>query len=300
MIRWSLVLIFAIAAGSSAFAQDALEWKFATGEELRYEVVQQAKFVVNAEQAGAFTSDATQTMDILWRIDSVDDSGTMTATQVIERIRVNIQQQDGLELVYDSDEEDAPAGLSAMLTPMFESLLENDIKVVVSAQGEVEEVKLPEEMEKRLAGIPATRPMSNLVTGAGLRRVAEKIALLLPSQGEDSVARQVVIENRVLGTLTGELTWKEAGTEGDVHKFQPAIELSIKPSEATDEDPYLPVRPLADPQITEQSATGTAEFDAAAGKLTSSKLELKLTLTGKLMGVNVESKVTQNVQVTAK
>ncbi|MCO6047798.1 hypothetical protein NG895_28165 [Aeoliella sp. ICT_H6.2] len=300
MIRWSLVLFFAVAVGSTAFGQEAPRWKFTAGGELRYEVVQQTTFNVDAQQAGTFASNASQTTDVLWRIDSVDEAGTMTATQVIERIRVSITQAEGLELVYDSDEDDAPAGLSAMLMPMFDLLLDNEVTVVVTSRGEVKEVKLPEEMEGRLASIPATRPMSSLITGAGLQRVAQQIALLLPTEGEDSASRKMVIDNRVLGNLQGELTWKAAGTEGDVHKFEPTIQLSVQPNEQAEEDPYLPVKPLDEPKITEQSVTGAAEFDAAVGKLTKSKLELQLTLTGKLLNSKVQSKVKQTVEVTAK
>lgn len=300
MIRWSLVLFFAVAVGSTAFGQEAPRWRFTAGGELRYEVVQQTTFNVDAQQAGTFASNASQTTDVLWRIDSVDEAGTMTATQVIERIRVSITQAEGLELVYDSDEDDAPAGLSAMLMPMFDLLLDNEVTVVVTSRGEVKEVKLPEEMEGRLASIPATRPMSRLITGAGLQRVAQQIALLLPAEGEDSASRKMVIDNRVLGNLQGELTWKTAGTEGDVHKFEPTIQLSVQPGEQVEEDPYLPVKPLDDPKVTEQSVTGAAEFDAAVGKLTKSKLELQLTLTGKLLNSEVQSKVKQTVEVTAK
>lgn len=300
MIRWSLVFVIFFVGGTTVFAQDAPRWKFAADSELRYEVVQQTKFKVNAEQAGAFASLASQTLNVLWRIESVDDSGTMTATQVVERIRVNIKQAGGLEMVYDSDADEIPTGLAAMLTPMFESLLDNEVAVVVTARGEVQEVKLPEKMEKRLSGLPATRPMSDLLTGSGLRRVAEQIALLLPAEGEDSSVREFDIKNRVLGKLTGELTWKAAGTEGDLHKFEPAIKLSVGPDKNAEEDPYLPVKPLADPKLTQQTATGSAEFDAAAGRLTKSKLEVNLTLTGELMGAGVESQVEQTVEVNAK
>jgi hypothetical protein len=292
-MKSTALIALAVFTGTTAFAQEVAKWKFEAGQELRYQISQQTDFQSNAGEAGTFSSHAEQKLDVLWRVDSVDAAGTMTGVQQVERFQVTIRQPSGLELTYDSESTEAPEGLAAMLTPMFETLLATEVPITITAEGEVTIGELPEDVRKRLAGIPATRAMSELVTESGIRRLAEQIALPV---GND-VKRVVTVDNRVLGLMEGTLVWKPTKTEGDTQQFEPALTLALQKSETAPEDPYVPVKPMEAATITEQSTTGTAKFNAAEGRLIESNLAMDLVLTGELMGSDVECHVEQTIEV---
>ncbi len=287
-------------ACSSLAAQEPIEWKFTAGETLDYEVAQRTSVDVDAGAAGSFSIEAVQVLDVVWKIEAVDDAGVASGVQQIERIKLNVTMPTGLELTYDSGEDEGAMGLSAMLAPMFDTLLENAVPIKVAPTGEVLECELPEAMAERLARVPATRAMSDLIVGSSVRQVAEQIALPVAT-GDEPSPRQVVIENRVLGTLRGELVWKPADSEeSSIAKFVPQLKLTVEPVAPTDDDEPLQPRPLKSPKIAEQSVNGSAEFDTAAGRLKSSNWSLDLELIGQLMGNDVTSNMTQTVDVTSR
>lgn len=296
------IVLALLAVGPSAllWAQDSAQWKFAVGDELRWEVVQATTMEVTAGDAGAFESQAKQTLDVVWRVEQVDDSGTMTGIQQIERIRVDIRQPAGLELVYDSQSDQSPEGLAAMLIPLFDTLVETSVTIQVTPQGEVTGGELPEEMQKRIAGIPATRSMSSLVSQTGVLRIAEQIAMPLPASTDDAKGREVVIENRILGTLEGELQWTQSEVADGVAKLTPKLSLTLQPAGPIEEPDFAQPKPLESPQLEEQQAEGIAEFDTTTGRLKSSSLEVNLTIAGEIFGSPVTSKMKQTVEVRGK
>lgn len=293
MLRTTALLVVSLLSVSPLLAQESVNWKFEAGQEFRYQVSQLTSFQSNAGEAGTFSSHAEQKLDVLWKVTAVDEAGTMTGVQQIERFQVTIRQPSGLELTYDSESTEAPDGLAVMLTPMFETLLETEVPITVSRAGEVTIGELPEEVRKRLAGIPATRAMSDLVTESGLRRLAEQVAL--PVDGKHK--RELMVDNRVLGLMQGTLLWKPTTTKGNIQRFEPALVLKLQSSNTAPEDPYVPVKPMVHAKVTEQSTTGSAGFNTAVGRLTDSKLAIDLVLTGELMGSDVECHVKQTIEV---
>lgn len=294
----AIVALLLVALCGAAMAEELPRWKFAAGDQLRWQVTQRTKLDIVAGDAGDTSSEAHQTLDIVWRVDDVADDGTMHGKQLIERIQVNIVQPTGLTLEYDSQADEGAEALSAMLLPLFETLLEAEVPVSISPLGEVTECMLTEEQQKRLAGIPATRAMSDLVSETGIRNLVQLIALPLPAEGQQSASRPVDLSNRVLGTLTGELTWKLAESDGNIQKLAPELTLSLEPAEPPSEDEYGQPQPLGSPNIKHQSVEGTAEFDRERGQLTQSSRTVHLTITGQTMGADVEMRMEQHVEVT--
>ncbi len=294
------VAVAPLLACSPLLAQNAPLWRFSPGKELRYQVTQTTAMNVDAGEAGDFVTDTSQTLDVTWRIDDVDDEGVATGVQRIDRIQLNITMPSGLELAFDSQTEEAASGLAAMLTPLFESLLENEVTIKVSPTGEVIECEMPGPMVERLARVPATRSMSYLVTGAGVRQVTEQIALPLPRDNE-SARRDLLVENRVLGTLRGDLAWAPADSDvAEIALFTPTALLAIEPAPAVDIEDSTQPQPIESPEITEQTVEGSAEFDIAAGRLKVSTLRFKFQIKGQLMGSDVVSDGKQTIEVTAK
>lgn len=281
-------------------AQEVAQWKFTVGDELRWELVQTTTLEVEAGDAGEFASEATQTLDVVWRVEQVDDMGTMTGVQEVKRIQVDIRQPEGLELVYDTQLDEPAEGLAAMLIPLFDTLVETPVTISVSSQGKVTGGELPEDMQKRVAGIPATRSMSNLVSRTGTRRIAEQIALLLPADGNDPAARKVNIENRILGTLSGDLTWSPTETTEDTKQLEPRLTLALEAAGPIEEPDFAQPKPLKLPQLEEQTIAGNANFDMTLGRLKNLSLEVNLKIAGEIFGSPVTNKIRQSVEVRGK
>lgn len=292
--------VAALLACSPLLAQEAQRWKFSPGDQLRYEVSQATNTRVNAGEAGDFATDAMQILEVVWQIDEVDEAGVATGRQKIERIQLNITMPSGLALAYDSQVDESASGIAAMLTPLFEAILENEVPMRISPTGEVLECEMPGPMAERLARVPATRAMSYLVTAAGVRQVAEQIALPL-ADGDGQAVRKLVVENRVLGTLQGEVVWSPAESdEAGVARYTPAMKFAIEPAPSVDPDDSTQPQPLVAPSMIAESCEGAAEFDENAGRLTTSRLAIEFQLTGQLMGSDMVSNMKQTIEVTAK
>lgn len=289
----------------AASADELPRWKFSPGEQLAWQVVQTTKVDIAAGDAGETSSEAQQTIDLVWKVDRVDDDGTMHGTVQFPRIQVHIAQPSGLTLEYDSQADEGAEALSAMLLPLFETLLEAEVPLAISARGEVTKCELTEDEQRRLAGIPATRAMSDLVSENGVRKLVELVALPLPAEGEESSKRPLELANRVLGTLTGEIGWSLAASEGDeaerdIQHLTPSVELSVAPADPPGEDEYGQPQPLTSPTVEAQQITGQAKFDRAAGRLIESTRTTRLTITGRTMGAQTETRVEQTVAVTRR
>jgi len=280
-------------------AQEPLAWKFTVGQALRYQVTQQTDFRTEAGQAGSFSTDATQTLDLKWQIEAVDERGAASGVQTIERIRVEIVMPSGMELRYDSATDETPGGIAAMLAPLYEAMLEAEIPFTIQPSGELTRFDPPETLITRLAAVPATRPMSDLVTGVGLRQPTEHVALLLPTEDGQPRSREVIVENGVLGTLRGELAWTPAEAEAGAAEIElrPGLSAAIERASQDAADASSQSRPLESPQLKQQSTSGTATFDRAEGRLGRSELTFEAEIVGTLMGTEITSTIAQRTEV---
>ncbi len=297
-LSWLSRTTVAIACGMAIgmaplIAQEPIAWKFVEGKAFRYEMVQRTRVDVDAGDAGSFTTIAEQTTEVLWSIGKVNEEGSAEGLLTIEKIQVAMSMPDGLEMVYDSQSDERPAGVAAMLSPLYAALLDAKIPMTVSKRGELLRFEPSEETLQRLTGVPATRAMSDLVAGAGLRQMAEQITFSrLPQPRE--------IENRVLGTIRGELLWnrKEPSTKDDTSgdRFEPQMALTIEPAPSPTDDSLFGSKPLTSPKIEKQSVDGKAFFDIE-GHLDRSTFHIVLEISGQVAGVSVTSKMDQTVDI---
>lgn len=293
-----LVVVAALALlCQESFGQSEAAWRFVAGESMRYQVMQQSLISVEAGPAGRFTTDSTQTLDIVWQFDRVDDDGVAHGTQSITRLQVAVTMPEGLELKYDSEVDGSPDGVAAMLTTLYKALLETEIPFAVAPSGELVRFEPPEEMIDQLVGVPATRAMSEMVAGSGLDSIAQSIAFRVAPNSENT--RAFEFSNRVLGVVSGDLQWirtPEEGADSEI-EFTPSLEVTIRTGGPTDEEDRRGPEPLANPEITSQKVDGTAVFDRQAGRLTRSALQLTLELQGEIAGQAVTSTLVQSREV---
>ncbi|QDU55968.1 hypothetical protein [Aeoliella mucimassa] len=286
---------------SLAVAQELPRWKFAEGDRLRYEVTQQTELEVEAGKAGDTSSFVMQTLDVVWFVDKVDENGTMTGTQRVERIRLEMRQPSGMEIEYDSAAETGAEGRAAMLSPLFDVLLATEVPITVTSAGEVTRCELGEKTVKQIASMPATKSMREYAAAEGLQAIAKQIALPLPAAEGESAKRKIDMTLAVLGTLEGEVVWTaEANEEGPL-QFKPTLTLAIDASQVPEEiEGFAQPKPLQNASIRSQELTGEAQFDAEAGRLESSDFDLQLEIVGQLFDNEVTNHLRQLITVKRK
>ena len=291
-----LVLVDGAAQG-----QEVPRWKFAEGEHLRYVVTQETEIDVNAGRAGETASFASQILDVVWHVDKVDEAGTMTGVQRVERIRLEIRQPSGKEIVYDSNTGKPAEALSAMLSPLYDVLLSTEVPITVTAAGEVTSCEVPETMTKRIANMPATKTMRDYAAATGVRTLAEQIALPLPASKEEPAKRSLATTLNVLGEMKSELAWTLGDAEGATANLTPTLTTTLEASPLQDEPVgFAQPQPLKSIALESQEFTGEAQFNTEAGRLESLQLDLQMTLKGELYGNQVQDKMHQVIKVERK
>ena len=111
--RWSrsllaLALATAALAAGTVQAQTLLRWKFKPGQTLNYEIHQDSTGNIAGRPVD---QTAKITMDMTWKVKSVDGEGNATLTVTIVRVRMKCDQPTkDMSFEYDSASKESPKG----------------------------------------------------------------------------------------------------------------------------------------------------------------------------------------------
>ncbi|HEY2839608.1 MAG TPA: DUF6263 family protein [Pirellulales bacterium] len=282
---------------SAAKADEALSWKFKSGDKLAYELEMEMQM-----------AEGDRTIKIVHRIwmtlavGDVGDDGVATITQTVDRMAAEItppadaepagtrkfDSKEGLKT--DADKDDP---MMSMMPAVAEAMLGKPISMKVSPQGAVSDVKIPPEMITALKKSPAA-PMSELFTPEGVKQTASRVITPLPS-GKIAAGKtwDVTIEMAApnVGKQITKTEYKFAGTEEREGKKVAKIGV-----ETTVKFPSAPGAQLKI-DVKEQQSEGTIYFDIAAGRVLSSTLTDKMALSLDLAGMKREQVVTSIVKL---
>lgn len=237
-------------------------WKFTRGQTLRYQRSENADIRRVEGELTYPVSESQHTLDIRWYVEQVDDDGTATITQTIERVR---ETKDGPKGKQETDSKKSRKGVFPLPGTKF--------KFSMSPHGRSSEVTLPSRLEKALE---AQAP-GELVAWVVQSLEQSMPGFLLPS--DDSCRRQPwshQTEERptTLGLIKLTRQYDYAG-----QKLQPdglaAEAFRISSSAESIADPRTPFRYSLD----QFSGKGTIEFDAAAGRMLASIEQLRFDVT---------------------
>ena len=110
VIRWPAALALCAMFATAARAEEArtLRWKFVEGETKRYALEQEMVSEQTSKDRSTKTT-VKQTMDVTWKIKSVDDEGLAEMTQTVDRVRMKVLRpaEAGPPLAFDSAEKSA-------------------------------------------------------------------------------------------------------------------------------------------------------------------------------------------------
>lgn len=282
---------------SAAQADEALSWKFKSGDKIGYELEMEMQMA-----EGDRTIKIVHRIWMTLAIGDVSDEGVADVTQTVTRMAMEVtppadaippgtrkfDSKDGVKA--DADKSDP---MMAMLPALAEAMIGQPVSMKVSPQGAVSDVKIPPAMIAAMKKSPAAA-MSELFTPEGVKQTAGRVITPLP-KGE--VARDKTWDVSVelaapnVGKQVTKTEYKYAGTEEkDGQKLAKInVQTTVK----------FPAAPGAELKIevkTQESA-GTVYFDIAAGRVVSSTLTDKMALSVDLGGMKRDQVVTSVVKL---
>ncbi len=293
MTSRAAVLHFALTAvllvSGNGMAQESLQWKFQSGETLKYAV--QQKMQTSLMSGGrTFNSSLQQTMNMSWKIGAVASSGDASMTQSVDRVQLTSEGPNG-SISFDSagDTNSASPQLSA-LSETYNKIIGQEFAMTMKPTGKVENVKIPEALLQsiRKSAGSATNPL----TEESLRSMMEQASVTLPSgtvgpgQSWDSV-QQVELpfaQMKIVSNLTYDGI--DPTTKLTRIKMKPSISITPKENAAL--------------QMTLKSAEGSGQvlFDQVRGRIVRSELDLTLTMTVSRDGNSVDQTTVQKTIMT--
>lgn len=302
------ILLLAVACmGRGVLGEAPPRWQFRQGEELRFEVRHHTNMSVAAERAGEIGSETTQTVGLRWKVTETNEEFAKI-DQTVESLAVKVEMPGGMELSFDSQAGKPAEGIAAMLSPMFDVLTGTPVHLQVTPQGELQELTIDDEAIAKIKTLPAIKALGELAAEEGPMQLSEAVLLPLPQQEQEeggTAQRTIKVENRILGTLSGTVTWKSTGRvsrEGkEYERYEPKVELDVTAVPPPADGERVPgPKPMVDPKLEGLTTKGEALFDREGGALHSSTLDIAFTLTGSLSGNPTTCKVEQKVEVSAR
>ena len=283
-------MVVVILAAGPARAEKLLRLKFQPGEVRNDQLVQEmSQSLRPAGEAPAMSIKTTQIMDLSQKVEAVDEQGTATLTQMIERVRIKMHSAQGVLMDFDSAAGKEPEGMAKMLTPMLDAMIKKPIRMQLSTRGEVRDMKLPQGMLENMNKVGGGGQAGNLFTPDWIKQMAE-IAVLPegPVNPGQTWTRKGTTKTPALGDRVVESTFRYEGSEVRKGKTLEKITLSIA------------FQPDGDKQegaigIKSQETSGTIYLDGEAGRIVDSASQTRMKMDIEVFG----QKMAQDLQMTA-
>lgn len=242
-----------------------LRWAMPPGQELRVRWHQTLRTEIQGEQTVGWTLRAAAEMR--WRVDAVDQDGTLQMSHSFTRFILQTTSADGSEVIYDTASDEQPPFELREIARAVKPLLERRFTVAMSPRGRFQAVH-GDEPSRAASGESAVEPWAALLSPAGWERAFGQSLGRLPEgpvQPGDQWQHRETLETPQ-GPLRVEHSYRYEGT---VPVESGALEVIRVVTEATAGPPPGAFDP---PQPPGQRQTGIYHFDAKAGFLVQSDL----------------------------
>jgi hypothetical protein len=264
------------AACLASAGEGPLSWKFKAGDE--------ADIVVERKQVRAIDLGGNQleigsgsTLDVHWKVDSVDEKGTATLTAAVVRLQMEMTSPIA-QFEFDSmGEEPEGDAIWEEIGERIKKFVGSTIKLVVAPSGKVEKVEFAPEVVEAL-NQEFNNPQIGRFVGSqfdekGLGRfVGECFARMPEGKVEVGETWEDVDTQSIprMGDVVVTKSHTYKGENGSIHLIEVVSKVELKPAEGGDEESSVDLR--------EQEGKGLIEFDAAKGRASKSEFVQKMTM----------------------
>ncbi len=287
-VRTGLAIALLLSAAFSATAEE-LRWKLKEGEEFVAKIEQRSE--VTSTISGTSSLMTVETgMELLWKVDAVDEAGNATLTQRIRRPRMILEMPKAGPIVYDSAKADEAQGDVKSIAAAVDPLLEASVTLVLSSRGEISEVTLEKTIEEAVAKLSNAKSLQALLSKEGLTKVLQQSLIVLPEQ-------EVKLGD----------TWShvsELATSLGKMKHVTAYEL-LEPNPKEPQVALIQSSATLEPQgeslkttLKSQQQKGTIRFDTTAGRLLSTLVEQELVTTTALKDTAIQVRLVSSLKTT--
>ena len=271
---------------SASIAQDSLAWKFQSGESLKYTVQQntQMEMDLNGQQQ---TMTMNQTMDMVWKVASVESNGDARMAQIVDRVQFKSEGGPFGAVQFDSSSNEVvDSPLVKSMAEVFKKIVGQEFGVTMQSTGKVQEVTVPPALLKALTD---AGPAANAMNEDTLKQMMTQSAVTLPSQGiktGDSWESNQKVE-LPFGTMTIVSMLTYEGTEGGLAKISMQPKIDVKPKEGA------PITLT----MKKSDGKGTVLFDVARGRIAKSDLDLTMEIQVKQFGTQIQQTLRQKTSM---
>ncbi len=264
ILALSTFVVAPLAAGvlgpAAASGQTTLRWDFRPDQQLalRFEQKSTAKTSLGG---GSLEMSLDMTMELDWTVKLVRENGSAEISQAIRRVTLTMQPAGGAVVEYDSESETQDSEAAERIAEAIGPLLDAPMLVVMAASGEIQEVKLPENVEQAAENQPTSPTFATKVSPAEIKQLLGQAGAVFPQKpleaGEKwSQTRQVTSPLGQLKLVT-DYAYEGPHPEGG-EKIVTATRLELPAKSSL--------------RIREQRQQGELRFDAQAGRLIGSQV----------------------------
>lgn len=258
----SLRLCAILLVASPTLGAEPLVWKWKVGDAPRYVMTQTMRMSMDAGAAGETTGSMRQDTLMQWKVDSVEPNGEAKLTVQTERVVMQNEGPGGQSFTYDSESQDPPMGMAALVAPVYEAVVEHPVYLTMQPSGELKEIKLSDELKAAFDRLPG-----GAVSGDMAVQTIRQMVVELPKEPlavGDQWTNTVNFDTPGMGSVKVETTYTYDGPgeiEGNMYEaFTPKVaETALdKQRQAV--------------EIETKDSTGEILFDREKGRVYSSRV----------------------------
>lgn len=182
---WCVVVI--VCHGSFVDAQtETLQWKLAPGNRFEVTLAQTTNATTSIDSREK-TNNGSTTIIMDWNVIEIAENGDATIEQSLSAIRLTTGNPalPAQAVSYDTSSDQKISKLSKKLMGQVTPLIGMKFLVVMSPQGEIKEVILPEESTELLNRLPDTMQLRRLFSESGLKELQGASSIVLPNRHLD-------------------------------------------------------------------------------------------------------------------
>ncbi len=294
-------------------------WKLKPGETLNYRVVEDiVQNVREGAAKGPQVLSTKLTMDMVWKVDSVDDHGLITLDELIQRMVLKTQSAQGVLLEYDSRK--APEGMAKMVAPILEAMLQKPFRVTMTPQGGQKKVKFPPGMLETFSKLIGVQ-LGNLLSEDSMEQMGtmsvfpegpiapghswtEAKNIKIPFLGDQSVTTTFrylgteARDGRTLDKTDVTMTMKPERKKQEGEKKEAVKDTAPKPEcEKKEGEKKQGEKKEVASGLTVTEGKGVLLFDNDAGRLVETTIKMKMKLDMNILGRAIVMDMDVNVHV---
>lgn len=279
-VIWTLVGVALVGGSirSSVAAGELLRWKFKAGDDLHYRMVQDTQIRTVAAAKTGKTSIA-QTIDMTWKVTSVDADGVAEMTQTIDRMRMKATSPEGV-MEADSASDQLRGGLAQNMTPVFKALINAPFKLKMAPDGRISDVEVPARAIDALKENPS---LGALLNAESLKQMTTQASIPLPKEPVDAGAKWT--DEKDLAGVKLLMTYTYTGPAD--HAGRQLQRIATK----ADLEMSFPENEGVTAEMEEGELTGQMFFDVAVGQLIESEAKQKMVISIVGMGQSLRQEI---------